>query len=234
MAFVSRVVGADERLIGVCNLHWIYLVRGFLYFLAFAGAGLVIRRQTPVLLAGWDGTLAVPLLTLVDWVSQGLAGVGVLLVVLHVLKVFSTEIGLTDKRVIFKRGIVFVEVKEEDLEEIKGAEVDNGWLGRFLNYGYIFLDARFIKNVNLPAIPSPYAFVRALNEAKSRLKPDTLKVVLDERGVSKAVLTDHVEPSASPPAGRRAKREGGPRTFERFRRLRRGLMRHFSSVRAGG
>jgi hypothetical protein len=108
---------------------------------------------------------------------------GAVLFWLYFLMVVATEIGLTSKRIIYKKGLIFVTVKEGDLEEIKAAEIDHGYLGRIFNYGYLNLDARFVENVSLPAIGQPYRFIKALNDARSTLrKHDTMTVVLEGHG----------------------------------------------------
>jgi hypothetical protein len=109
---------------------------------------------------------------------------GVVMFFFYFLMMISPEVGLTSRRIIYKRGLIFVDVKEVDLEEIKAADVNNGWFGRFLNYGYVVLDARFVTGVDLPAIAKPYRFVNALNEARGAMKHDSMTVIVDGVGDS--------------------------------------------------
>ncbi len=54
-----------------------------------------------------------------------------------------------------------------DNEEIKGEYVDNGMFGRWLNYGEIHMDARFVANFYVPNIEDPYRLIRTINETRA-------------------------------------------------------------------
>lgn len=173
MAFIDKIIGPDEKLIGIARLHWIYGAKGLLWLVALLMFGGFVKLQ----IATWlDGRLD-PIGSAIFW---GCTVMGVVLFLFYVIMMFFTELGLTTQRCIYKRGLLFVDVKETDLEEIKSANIDNGILGRILNYGYIKLDARFVKDVNFPAINDPYRFIKALNDARTSVKEDSLRMVLDE------------------------------------------------------
>lgn len=176
MSFVRKIVGPDERFIGKAPIHWIYAVKGFAWILGLIGLAWFFQSMLIYLFGASDLTLALG--RYMFWVG---AALGVTLSFFYFLMWIATEVGLTDKRIIFKRGLIFVDVKEVDLEEIKAAEVDNGILGTIFNYGYVFFDARFIENVSLPAIADPYRFVKALNEARSEIKRDSMHSILNNR-----------------------------------------------------
>ena len=76
----------------------------------------------------------------------------------------STHIALTSDRLIYKTGMFFVNVHESALEEIKGEQVHNGFFGRFLDYGFLQIDCRFVENMHLPAIARPYAFLHDIHK----------------------------------------------------------------------
>lgn len=171
MVFIDRVVGPDEKLIGILSVHWIYALRGFLWFCAFAGVGKFIDYQIADLVYNNPGLQTnAGLMIIGDYAFYIGATIGGILMILFLIMYLTTELGLTTQRVIYKRGLLMVDVKESDLEEIKAADVDNGVLGRILNYGYINFDARFVENVTLPAIADPYRFVKALNEARTNIR----------------------------------------------------------------
>lgn len=183
MSFIRKIIGPDEKFIGIGRVHWIYAFKGFAWIIGLMGIALFAER-TLIFFIGNFATVHV----IGNYFFWCAAAVGGVLSWFYFLMWIATEIGLTDKRVIYKRGLIFVDVKEVDLEEIKAAEVDYGLLGRFLNYGYVFFDARFVDNVSLPAIDDPYRFVKALNEMRSSLKQDSMKIVLEgQQGMSKNV-----------------------------------------------
>lgn len=182
MAFIDRVVGPDEKLIGILSVHWIYAFRGFLWFLVFAGTGKFLDYQIANLVYNNPGLQTNQGLMIAgDYIFYIGCAIGSILFLLFVVMYLTTELGLTTQRVIYKRGLLMVDVKESDLEEIKAADVDNGVLGRILNYGYINFDARFVENVTLPAIADPYRFVKALNEARTNLRNGDISQVINNR-----------------------------------------------------
>jgi hypothetical protein len=173
MAFVHKLIGPDEELIGVARLHWIYGAKGLAWLVGLMALGGFVD----MFLTGWNAGLS-PIGNAVFWVGTVL---GVVLFAIYFITMVCSELGLTTERIIYKRGWIMVDVREMDLEEIKSESVDNGVLGRFLNYGYVKMDARFIEDVGLPAIAEPYRFIKAMNEARSNIKNDSMRVIIDQQ-----------------------------------------------------
>lgn len=177
MSFVKRIVGPDEKLIGVCHVHWFYAAKGFFWFVALMSAALLLKSYVFIPLTLKSGLLVFSLFA--DYIFNICAVIGAIIFLIHIVVMISTEVGLTTKRVLFKTGLIATDVNEVDLEEIKAANVDNGWFGRFLNYGYLLFDARFVKNMTLPAIDRPYRFVKALNHLRTKLHEDSFTSDID-------------------------------------------------------
>ena len=204
MAFIDRVVGPDEKLIGIVSVHWIYALKGGLWFLGLFLAGRYGYSLLTELLVMYPQLQTnAAIMIFANWFFWICTAIGALLCLFYIVMYLTTELGLTTQRVIYKRGWLMVDTKESDLEEIKAADVDNGIWGRFLTYGYIRFDARFVENVTLPAINDPYRFVKALNEARSTLKNDTMNPVLahqvppEQRGASRAQARSQTRRSTS-------------------------------------
>lgn len=199
MAFIDRVVGPDEKLIGIVSVHWIYALKGGLWFLGLfllGHYGASLMAQVVANFPSFQG--AEPLMVLGDSFFWICTGIGAILFLFYVIMYMTTELGLTTQRVIYKRGWFMVDTKESDLEEIKAADVDNGIWGRFLNYGYIRFDARFVENVTLPAINDPYRFVKALNEMRTRLKNDTMRPIIAHQVPPEQEAAQHQQGAQAP------------------------------------
>jgi hypothetical protein len=183
MSFVKKILAPDETLIGMTTAHWIYGATGIVWLAGMMIVGLVLDFYAASifgnLFRNTGGEAVSAISSVLFWMPTML---GIVMFFLYFLMMISPEVGLTSRRIIYKRGIIFVDVKEVDLEEIKAADVNNGWFGRFLDYGYVVLDARFVTGVNLPAIAKPYRFVNALNEARGAMKQDSMTVVVDGIG----------------------------------------------------
>lgn len=173
MSFIYKIIGPDEKLLGVAHLHWIYIVKA----ISWLFAGLVVGL-------GFDWMISQPSDGAMSGLGKVVFGIfafsGAALAFFLIILKYTTELGLTTQRVIYKKGLFFVDVREIDLEEIKSAHIDNGTLGRILNYGYLQLDARFISDIKLPAFRDPYRIIKAMNEVRSKIKEDSMRFVLDQ------------------------------------------------------
>lgn len=180
MSFVRKLVGPDEKLVGIARLHWIYGIKGLCWLAGFLLLGGAINWVFLDFAGGALGSTAVGgLLVLGNAAFWVCLIIGVSLFIFYFIMLLATEIGLTTRRLIYKKGLIFVDVKETDLEEIKGASVDNEILGRIFNYGTLHLDARFIADLELPSIADPYRFVKALNDLRSQMKDAGISLSID-------------------------------------------------------
>tara|TARA_B100001093_G_C26370131_1_gene818348 strand:- start:199 stop:642 length:444 start_codon:yes stop_codon:yes gene_type:complete len=79
---------------------------------------------------------------------------------------FGSEFGITAKRVISKRGIISRKVSEMNLDSIESINVDQGILGRILNYGGVKISGRGTTSVDFSNIDDPVA-IRKLIQNKN-------------------------------------------------------------------
>jgi uncharacterized protein YneF (UPF0154 family) len=169
MAFIDRMIGQDEKIIARAHPHWIYIVQGLLLLIGGlilglfldnriesypAAAEMDVQDEAIATIIAYMGTSAFTLCALV--------GIGLFLH--HLIFYRSTHIALTSDRLIYKTGMFFVNVHESAIEEIKGEQVHNGFFGRFLDYGFLEVDCRFVKNMHLPAISKPYSFLHDIHK----------------------------------------------------------------------
>ena len=201
MSYVSKAISDEERLISLVRPHWMYLLTGFLWLLIFLILGLTIDIYFDHFLAPYAINF------LMSWKIIHFSGaitpisaiftlVGIVAFWPFFMTYVSTEIGLTNERIILKTGLIFVEIDQVDLDDIRAEHVHHGFLGWLLKYGKITLDCRFIQDVNIPAIGNPYRFVTASHNA--RLKHP--EIVYDEDEFSRNIkLIEHHQKQASPP-----------------------------------
>jgi uncharacterized membrane protein YdbT with pleckstrin-like domain len=114
----------------------------------------------------------------VSWWSQfWLLFLGVLTLVVVVGLVFlgmawvratSTEVAITNRRVIAKRGFVKRHTVEINLDKVEALRVEQGFWGRMLNYGTIFISGAGTSVAPIADIADPLVFRRKFMEATSR------------------------------------------------------------------
>lgn len=174
MSYVQKIIAADEKILSITHLHWIYVVEGIFWLLLF----LILGRITDHYLWILTGSNEIGFFKLDFWVFHfderrmpvtwlfGMAGFVIFLPLF--LKYVSVEVGLTDKRVIYKKGLILIQVQQVDLIDMRSENVNHGWLGWLLGYGRLHLDCRFIGDLHLPAVVKPYHLVRAIHVARMR------------------------------------------------------------------
>ena len=114
----------------------------------------------------------------VSWWSQfWLVFLGILLLVLVVglaflvaawIRVRSTEIAITNRRVIAKFGFVKRDTVEINLEKVEALKVEQGFMGRMLNYGTVFISGAGTSVAPIKDIADPLVFRRKFMEATNR------------------------------------------------------------------
>ena len=114
----------------------------------------------------------------VSWWSQfGLVLLGLILLVVVVglfflvwawIRVRSTEIAITNRRVIAKFGFIQRSTVEINLEKVEALKVEQGFLGRILNYGTVFISGAGTSVAPIRDIADPLVFRRKFMEATNR------------------------------------------------------------------
>jgi len=111
------------------------------------------------------------------WSQTGLFILGVLLLVVAIGVVFlamawinmrSTEIAITNKRIIAKFGFIRRNTVEIGLDKVEALRVEQGVWGRFLNYGTILISGVGSTIDPIRNIADPLVFRRKFMEATDR------------------------------------------------------------------
>ena len=144
MSYVSHVLQPGEQLLMTGRLHWIGYWRAFVCLAP--ALGLVL---TPA------STPAMRTMLEVGAVALAIAGVGF---ALHVaLLRWGTEIGVTDRRVIYKHGVIARYSAEMNMDKVETVTVTQSLLGRLLNYGAITIKGSGASIETLRNIEDPVA-----------------------------------------------------------------------------
>ncbi len=128
MAYYTKVLQSDETVKVVGRLHWSIYSRAFVV-LAIAVALLVFSDRLPA----------------PDWqryglMAGGVVGVaGILLLLGAWIRRKATEIVVTDRRVIFKRGLLSRHTVEMNVGKIETVDVEQGLSGRIWGYGTLLI-----------------------------------------------------------------------------------------------
>jgi len=78
------------------------------------------------------------------------------------MRKLTTEIAVTDRRVIYKSGMMQTHTDEMNMDKVESVLVDQSVLGRFLNYGTINIHGTGEGLENLRYISSPISLRNAI------------------------------------------------------------------------
>ena len=126
MSYAHSVLQPGERIILMGRLHWI----GYWHAIAFLVVGL------PLLWFEWTRGYNRVLIT------ATVLTFGVLFAVSFLRAWFVrwiTEIAVTDRRIIYKRGFINRHTEEMNMDKVASVDVDQSILGRMLDYGTIHI-----------------------------------------------------------------------------------------------
>ncbi|HAJ89750.1 MAG TPA: hypothetical protein DCM27_01860 [Rhodospirillaceae bacterium] len=177
MSFIAKhITHRDERLMYLTRLHSILLIRGFLWMGILVSLGIYINwlilYKFEMLPSASVPFIPAPYSQIIDMMAGLIPALtGIMIFLIYLFKVWGTEIALTNKRMIYKTGLLFVQSSEVELAEVSEASVDNGWLGVPLGYGTIHLDCRFVGDFTIQTVKHPYTLVRQINKFRSGEAP---------------------------------------------------------------
>ena len=121
MSYVQRVLQPGEQVRRISSIHWI------VYWPGVAVALLAVVAywfsETRYLTGIWRYT------------AYALALVAIFLLIQQWLQWWVTEIAVTDRRVIYKKGLVRRQTNEMNMDKVESVQIDQSILGRMLDYG---------------------------------------------------------------------------------------------------
>ncbi len=103
------------------------------------------------------------------WSAAILSLVGLYMFLKMMLRVWSTEIGVTSHRFVEKYGLLSMRTNEIALPNIEGVKVNQSILGRIFDYGVVKIEGTGVDSVTTPSIADPVGFVRAIQTAKEHV-----------------------------------------------------------------
>jgi uncharacterized membrane protein YdbT with pleckstrin-like domain len=150
MSYVRSVLQPGEKVILIGRLSWIVYHRAILLLIV----GIILIVLERIL---WGETTVVILITA--------ALFGALTIVAAIQGWFArwiTEIAVTDRRVIYKRGFINRHTIEMNMDKVATVDVDQSVLGRLLNYGTVTVQGTGMSFEPLRRIESPLALRNAI------------------------------------------------------------------------
>src|SRR5262245_6439771 len=146
MSYIKHSLGRSEALLYRAHFPWFYSAGAWLLLIGFLAAALIAATLG-------HAEVALGLLLL---------GVGLFLAIL--LPLWTTEIGVTNQRFIFKRVLIWRSTHELQLRAIEEVNLEQDLLGRLLDCGRLRLHGTGVDDIRLPMLADPIGLRKALQD----------------------------------------------------------------------
>jgi uncharacterized membrane protein YdbT with pleckstrin-like domain len=148
MSYLAKVLQPVEQVVNLGRLHWIMYLPAII--VVCIGLAVLAVPSTP------DNRVII----------YSISGVLVLIAALSAFrswfKQFTTEIAVTDRRIIYKTGLVSRHTAEMNMHRVETVAVEQGIIGRMLNYGTVHIRGTGAGIENLTKIAHPLALRSAI------------------------------------------------------------------------
>jgi uncharacterized membrane protein YdbT with pleckstrin-like domain len=147
MKYVEQVLQPGETLVYATTLHWLVYLRALMFF-ALAIVCLIVA-----------GYLEPGILNMALKIGAALACIlGIVSALSALIRRATTELAVTDRRVIFKTGVFQRHTVEMNLSKVETVGVNQSILGRLLDYGTVIVRGTGGSFEPIPFIGEPLAF----------------------------------------------------------------------------
>jgi len=167
MSYLQKMLLPDERIVYIATLHWIIFLPGM--FLTFIGGFVGFYSYDIVRLL--MGSASAPLFgRIVGGIALifALAGLGMLTGA--VIRQSSTELAITNRRLIAKYGFISRATFEIMINRVSGANFDQTVMGRILGYGTILVHGAGGDISPFDVVADPQSFQRALMDVLEHMR----------------------------------------------------------------
>jgi membrane protein YdbS with pleckstrin-like domain len=152
LGYIEETLGRSETLIYKARFHWLHYAVAWVELLLILALAVWITFFTPE--------------TWLHSVVLVLCAGALLLLFRRVLPFWTTEIGVTDHRLVVKRGWLSRSTDEIPLRSIEQVNFEQGPIGRLFGYGQVDVHGTGVDNLLIPPIADPVGFVKAIEDAK--------------------------------------------------------------------
>jgi uncharacterized membrane protein YdbT with pleckstrin-like domain len=159
MAYVEKVLLPDERIVYAATLHWILYLQGLL-MTGFAGFFGYFSR--PFLAIAFGEQMGAQFSKPISAIAMIIVLAGAAMLLGAYVRQTSTEIVITNKRLIAKYGFISRTTFEILVNRITGANFDQSVVGRMLGFGTILVHGAGGEISPIDQVADPQLFYRAL------------------------------------------------------------------------
>lgn len=180
MDYIRHSLSDDEKLIHIARFHWMYTVQAVfnvIFGMVLSIAIIIFATKYQPVMLKTVSTEGLSFIQQIQILHPGIKILAFFVFLMGLLKFAqmmiikaTTEVGVTDVRLVYKRGLVARAVGEINIDRIEGVNVLQGILGRLFGYGRVMVRGMGVGEVVLPPIAQPIRFKKAIEKARSLAK----------------------------------------------------------------
>lgn len=174
MLYIQQSLGPSEEIIHLGEFHWMHDVKavfniifGIIMALMIVFGGVFAYYKMGKIPASVNMAEAVQYLPL--WMKGfafAMFVMGLYSFARMMTEKATTEMAITNLRIIYKQGLMTRHVGEIAVDRIEGVVVLQSFLGRLLDYGQLAVRGMGVGEVVLPPIRQPIVFRQAIQQAR--------------------------------------------------------------------
>lgn len=146
LSYIELSLGQSETLLYRARFPWFYHARGWAVLVVAALAAIASE------IGGYG------------WPTAAIVLAGVLAFVATMAPLWTTEIGVTNQRFVYKRGWLWRTTQELQLRSVEEVNLEQGLLGRLFNFGRLELRGTGVDDIRLPSLADPVGLRKALQD----------------------------------------------------------------------
>lgn len=162
--YVVKTLGSDEEVVYRANFNWTFsffpvlwfalgCAPSVMYMLLQFGQGIAFDR----LVVGW-------------WFAGVAALIGAIILLTHLVALWTTEIVVTTFRFVFKTGFISRNTQEVSLSKIEEVVLHQSVWGRVFGYGKLTIRGTGVGVIELPNLDDPIEVRRVIETTRSKLR----------------------------------------------------------------
>lgn len=162
--YVEKTLARDEHIVYRAHYNWTFSLFPVLWF-ALGATPLVMffmlqfsaRLPFEELRAGW-------------WAAGSGFALGMLILLNHLIILWTTEFAVTTYRFVFKHGWIKRDSQEVSLNKIEEITLHQSFWGRIFGYGKLVIRGTGVGKIELPNIDNPIYVRRVIENARADLR----------------------------------------------------------------
>jgi hypothetical protein len=139
MKYVEEVLQPGEKILFISTIHWLIYWPAILLIVAAVATDLLVARGHEF----------------VRWIALLCFATGLVSAAGAWFKRWTTEVAVTDRRIIYKRGFIRRHTIEMNMDKVESVDVDQSVLGRIFDYGDVLVRGTGVGFEPLQMIAAP-------------------------------------------------------------------------------